>query len=100
MIKIIVISGTFEGSSRLIDALGQDAEVVAVSKENKALVNLRNHKFDLIIFGDALEQGDLYGVALELKNMRTNRRAPVVLLGRNPAVRTRIRNALQPHAFE
>lgn len=100
MLKILVISGTLDGPSKVIDSLGKEAEVTAVSRENKAISNLRNNKFDLVIFGDSLEQGDLYGVALEFKTLRTNRRVPVVVISHSPAVRTRLREAMRPYAFE
>lgn len=99
-VKILVVDKELDAAATLIGQLGNgDAEVVFISQTARAINNIRNNGYHLIILGDKLlGGGDTYDVGLEIKQSNLNKHRPVVCIARNTTRVGKLMSLLRPYS--
>ena len=98
---LVVDSSPDAGLSFLNEAVpGVLSEISIINQMSAALATVRNQRFDLILLGDRLpEGGDIYDVALRIKDSKNNLRVPVICVGKHGGRAAKIVRLLKPYAF-
>ncbi len=99
-IKILVVDKEAEPAMKLIGQLGSGtADIVFIQQTDRAINNIRNNAYHLIILGDRLKGGgDTYDVGLEIKRSNQNKHTPVICIARNTTKLGKIVMLLHPYS--
>lgn len=99
-VNILVVSEDTTAALNFIDSLKLSDVLVSFNdQEDIAIKNVRQREYDIIIIGDRLAKGDVWSVALEIRNSK-NRKVAVIFVGFNKAKAAKIRNAVGPHTLK
>jgi DNA-binding response OmpR family regulator len=98
--RILVASKDIDSALVFLDDLHLTEVVTSFAPTVATAVKaVRKNKYDVIILGDKLGQGDTYDVGLEIKQSNKNKHATVLCFVGNVSRATRLNNLLKPYSI-